>query len=167
MIGLTVVNLVLPLITPKLKKREIEDNVKATEKREVRMSKVMMLFYRVGTVFVTCVAIIFMIPAICDLIDLNYVGTLVVCLIGISLMYISSWLALKHVDYADEYFEYTNAIGMRKRFKYEDIAKVKITAGIIRIFVGKKSFFFFKAYAGSEAFLQFVTQKNPNVEIIK
>ena len=167
MIAMTVVNLVMPSIVPKLKKRELEDNAKAAQKMEVRMDKYLALFYKIGCIFVTCVAIVFMIPAVCEAIDLYYVGTLIVCLVGLTVIYLSSWLMLKRVDYTDEYFEYTNAIGIRKRFSYDDVTKVKITAGIIRIYVGKKSFFIFKAYAGSEIFVQFIAQKNPQAGIVK
>ena len=167
MIAMTMVNLVMPSIVPKLKKREIEDNAQAAQKMEVRMDKRMALFFRIGCIFVTCVAIAFMIPAVCEAIELNYVGTLVVCLVLLTVMYLSSWVMLKRVEYTDEYFEYTNPIGMRKRYTYDDVVKIKITAGIIRIYVGKKSFTFFKAYAVSEIFVRFIAQENPQVGIIK
>lgn len=162
-----VLSIVMPIIIPKLQKREKEDNKKAVEKREVRMDRLLTRFYKFGCVFISLGAIVFLIPQVCEVMEVPYVVMFVICCVFLALMYSSSWIMLKRVDYTDEYFEYTNPLGRKKRFMYSDVEKVKYTAGIIRIYANnKKSFIIFKAYAGSNEFVMFIKEKNQQVEII-
>ena len=167
LVALVFVHTVMPFILPKLQKREIEDNKRAVNKQEVRMDKLITRFYKFACVFVTLVAVVFMIPQVCEVMEVSYTAVLIVCCIGLALVYLSSWLMLKRVAYTDEYCEYTNPFGLKKRFAYSDIATVKYTGGIIRITANnKKSFTVFKAYAGSNDFVMFIKAKNPQVQII-
>lgn len=167
LVALIVVNTIMPFILPKLKKREIEDNKRAVNKKEVRMDKAITRFYKFACVFITLCAVVFMIPQVCEVMEASYITVLIICFVGLTLVYLSSWLMLKRVDYTDEYCEYTNPMGFKKRFAYSDIVKVKYTGGIIRITSNnKKSFTVFKAYAGSNDFVLFVKEKNPQVQII-
>lgn len=60
-IAMIVVNLVMPSIMPRLKKREEKDNETAAAQREVRLDKAISLFYKIAVVFITLVCLAFFI----------------------------------------------------------------------------------------------------------
>ena len=170
LIAMIVVNLVMPKIMPRLKKREEKDNENAAAKKEVRIDKALSLFYKIAVVFITLVCLAFiivlMIPQAREELEDDIITLLTIfgiCLVGI---YISTWVMLREVKYNDNYCEYINAIGLRKRFAYGDIIKVKYTFGFVRVSTAKKSFLIFKSFAGCDEFVAFIKEKNPNVTII-
>lgn len=166
LIAMIVVNLVVPRIMPRLKKREEIDNKNACVQREVRIDKAVSLFFKIAIIFVTLVSIAFMIPQVCEVAELDYVTMLIICGIMLVVMYLSTWAMLRQVQYNDEYCVYINALGLRKKFAYEDIVKIKYTLGFVRVSAAKKSFLIFKTFAGCDEFVAFVKEKNPNVTII-
>ena len=167
LISMTVVNLVMPHITPRLKKRAERDNANAGAQREVRIDKAMSLFYKIAIIFLTLVSIVFMIPQVCEVAELDYVTMLLIFGIGLASFYLSTWVMLRQVKYNDEYFEYINALGLRKKFVYEEIVKIKYTLGIVRVSTSKKSFIIFKGFSGCDEFVTFIKNKNANVTLIK
>ena len=170
LIVMIVVNLVMPRIIPRLMKREEKDNENAVAKREVRIDKAISLFYKIAVVFITlvCLAFIifFMIPQAREALEDDSITLLIIFGISLVAIYISTWIMLKEVKYNDQCCEYINALGLRKRFSYEDIIKVKYTFGFVRVSTAKKSFSILKAFAGCDEFVAFIKEKNPNVTII-
>lgn len=130
------------------------------------MDKMLTRFCKFGCVFISLIAIVFLIPQVCEAMEVSYVVMFAICCVFVVIMYLSAWVMLKRVNYTDDTVEYTNPLGLKKRFMYSDIEQVKYTAGIIRIIANnKKSFFIFKAYAGSNEFVMFIKEKNPQVLI--
>ncbi|MDE6618879.1 MAG: hypothetical protein K2K13_07680 [Clostridiales bacterium] len=170
LIAMIVVNLVMSYIAPRLKKREEKDNKNAAAQREVRTDKALSLFYKIAVVFITlvCLAfvIVFMIPQAREALEDDGITLLIIFGICLVAIYISTWVMLRQVKYNDQYCEYINALGLRKRFAYEDIIKVKYSLGIVRVSTAKKSFIIFKTFAGCGEFVAFIKEKNPNVTII-
>ncbi len=159
-------NIIMPHILPKLMKRMESSAAEVVERREVRMDKTITRFYKGATVFVSVVAVPFMIPQVCAYLDINYLVNVIVWCVGLTLVYLSTWIMLKRVEYNDEYFVYINAFGLRRRFGYDEIVKIKYTLGVARISTGKKSFTLF-AYLGRDEFIAFITDKNKSVEILR
>lgn len=162
--------MVVTLVAPRIKKRVEIDESKAIAQNEVRPAKALSIFFRIGLVFITLVFIGFiiclLIPEVADELRDDYVVLLIIFGVSLVAIYIVNWVMIKRVICNDEYCVYINALGIRKKFLYEDIVKIKYTLGIIRVSTNKKSFTVFKSFLGVGAFIECIKDKNPNLIVI-
>lgn len=169
-IAMMAVTLIMPHIMPRIIKHvEIEES-KAIAEKEVRTEKAFSIFLRIGLVFITFAFIGFiiclLIPEVAEELKDDYEIILIIFSVSLVGIYILNWVMIKRVKYNNEYCVYINALGIRKKFTYEDITKIKFTLGIVRVSTHKKSFIIFESFPGFWEFFEYIKDKNPDLIII-
>jgi hypothetical protein len=145
---------------PKWQKTEHEECQRAKQQHEVYFPK-MLTNYGVflASVLSAIGILLVLFPQICESVGFDYQTTLIIVWVPIILGLVVYSCFFVKIKYNEEAFEYTNAFGYRKTFRYEDIHDVIEKNGFVTIMTEKKKIRFGKGLYGADRFTAYLKKR--------
>ena len=144
----------------KWRKKEYDEKRAASQEKQVYLPKMLTKQVNVLMTFVVVVGILLVIfPQICEWLEFDYKTALLVWWIPLTLDLIIYVPVLVKFEYDQEKFEYTNAFGFTRVFRYEDVVKVIETKCFVRIITKNKQIRFGKGLCGAESFIDHLKER--------
>ena len=154
------IEVILANSIPNRQKREHDERRLAKQQNKVYLPKelAMNLFFPASVLSAIGVLLI-LFPQICESVGFDYPITLFIVWIPLILsMIICSRLFVK-INYNEEIFEYTNAFGHRKTFRYEDIRNIIEKNGFVTMITENKKLRFGKGLYGADQFIAYLKKR--------
>ena len=145
---------------PKWQKTEHEECQRAKQQHEVYFPK-MLTNYGVflASVLSAIGILLVLFPQICTSIGFDYKITLLVIWMPIVLYIIVCSRMFVKIKYDTDSFEYINAFGYKRTFRYEDIHDVIEKNGFVTIMTEKKKIRFGKGLYGADRFTAYLKKR--------
>jgi hypothetical protein len=145
---------------PKWQKTEHDERQLARQQHEVYLPKAMStnLFF-LASILSAIGILLVLFPQICESVGFDYQTTLIIVWVPIILGLVVYSCFFVKIKYNEEAFEYTNAFGYRKTFRYEDIHDVIEKNGFIIIMTEKKKIRFGKGLYGADRFTAYLKKR--------
>ena len=152
--------MIIAKLLPSFKQKEQEYNQSASINKTVGLNRQIFLIFLVMAIFVFVVGVLILaIPAISKLLNINYIALIIVWWIPLIFDIFMFILMSVKIKYNEEDFVYTNAFGIKKNIKYNQITNIEIKANKIIVFTQQGKIRLLNAFSGVQEFLNFVKQK--------
>ena len=152
-------------LLPKWKKREKEENKIAKARRIVELTPQIRRFVATATgllgLYTLALAIF---PSLSVAMGIPY-GHLLIQY-GIPLLFdcIALMFFFVRINYTEEGFEYINAFGYKRKFRYDEVVRIIDNGGNVRVITTRKKIILFNVFSGVRDFTAYVKLQNSNVK---